>query len=272
MIINSINTESIVPIEYTHMHDESLVFRKYKENFDFGLTVDQYYFNKDARDRKTNYNTQYVLSDLQSLSTVLELKIPHTADATRAFTTTVKFGEKYLKTNFQFASAYTTGLSTLSSTFVDSSEFTNLSSHFFFTFTLTSVSLSSTIQPSLPFEERVIVTQEFNSATYYLTANESVNAQAWFTPYSAVSADIPTFRYNLENNKIILTNSTPTLSTIDGRFCNLSGVLTLSPIDTFFGEASALSACIFDVNRHELTKDYKTLPSSYVKYTSSYNT
>ena len=272
MIINSINTESIVPVEYNHMHDDSLVFRKYKENFDFGLTVDQYYFNKDARDRKTNYNTQYVLSDLQSLSTVLELKIPHTAAATRTFTTTVKFGEKYLKTNFQFASAYTTGLSTLSSTFVDSSEFTNLSSHFFFTFTLTSVSLSSTIQPSLPFEERVIVTQEFNSATYYLTANESVNAQAWFTPYSAVSADIPTFRYNLENNKIIITNSTPTLSTIDGRFCNSGDVLKLSAIDTFFGEASALSACIFDVNRHELTKDYKTLPSSYVKYISSYNT
>ena len=41
MIINSINTESITPVEYNHIHDSTLVFRKYRENFDFGLTVDQ---------------------------------------------------------------------------------------------------------------------------------------------------------------------------------------------------------------------------------------
>ena len=145
MIINSINTESITPVEYNHMHDSTLVYRKYRENFDFGLTVDQYYFNKAAKDKKTNYNTQYVLSELQPLSTVLELKIPYTKAATESFTTTVKFGEKYLKTDFTEAFNYTGntatgGVSSISSTFVASTEFSNLSTNFFFTFTLTSTS------------------------------------------------------------------------------------------------------------------------------------
>ena len=112
MIINSINTESITPVEYNHMHDSTLVFRKYRENFDFGLTVDQYYFNKDAKDRKTNYNTQYILSEIQPLSTILELKIPYTKAATKSFTTTVKFGEKYLKTDFTEAFDYTGNIAT----------------------------------------------------------------------------------------------------------------------------------------------------------------
>ena len=56
MKVSSINTESIVPVEYSHTHDGKILFRKYRENFDFGLTVDQYYFNKAAKDKKTNYN------------------------------------------------------------------------------------------------------------------------------------------------------------------------------------------------------------------------
>jgi len=278
MIINSINTESITPVEYNHMHDSTLVFRKYRENFDFGLTVDQYYFNKDAKDKKTNYNTQYVLSELQPLSTVLELKIPYTKAATKSFTTTVKFGEKYLKTNFQWADSYTTGMSTISSTFVDSTEFSNLSTNFFFTFTLTSITLTKSTDidtlsgNTLPPEDRVIVTQEYNSNTYYLTAASATNTAAWFTPYSAVSGNIPTFRYNIDDNKILLSNVTPELSSADSRLCNNGDVLCLSAIDLFYNDASKLSTCIFDINRFELTKDYKTLPNSFVKYTSSFNT
>ena len=54
----------VVPVEYSHTHDGKILFRKYRENFDFGLTVDQYYFNKDAKDKKTNYNTQYTLTQI----------------------------------------------------------------------------------------------------------------------------------------------------------------------------------------------------------------
>ena len=278
MIINSINTESITPVEYNHMHDSTLVFRKYRENFDFGLTVDQYYFNKDAKDRKTNYNTQYILSELQPLSTILELKIPYKNKThNNVFTSTVKHGDKYLKTDFSEAFNYTgntaTGiLSSISSTFVASTEFSNLSTNFFFTFTLTTIALSADIQPSLPYEDRVIITQEYNSNTYYLTAASATNTAAWFTPYSAVSADIPTFRYNLQDDKLIVTNSSPALSTVDGRLCNNNDVLSMSATNNFFSNAAALSTCIFDIKRYELTKDYKTLPNSFVKYISSYNT
>jgi len=283
MIINSINTESITPVEYNHMHDSTLVFRKYRENFDFGLTVDQYYFNKDAKDRKTNYNTQYILSEIQPLSTILELKIPYTKAATNTFTTTVKFGEKYLKTDFTEAFDYTGniatgGVSSISSTFVDSTEFSNLSTNFFFTFTLTSITLTKSTDidtlsgNTLPPEDRVIVTQEYNSNTYYLTAASATNTAAWFTPYSAVSGSIPTFRYNIDDNKILLSNVTPELSSVDSRLCNNGDVLSLSAIDLFYNDATKLSTCIFDINRFELTKDYKTLSNSFVKYTSSFNT
>ncbi len=286
MIINSINTESITPVEYNHMHDSTLVFRKYRENFDFGLTVDQYYFNKDAKDKKTNYNTQYVLSDIQPLSTILELKIPYTKKATEVFTTTLKHGDKYLKTDFTEALNWngniaTNGLSSISSVFVASSEFSNLSTNFFFTFTLTTVAikkstdstvLSGDADQYLPPEDRIIVTQQYNSNTYYLTAAEVNNTAAWFTPYSAVSANIPTFRYNLENNKLALSNVTPDLSSRDSRLCINGDVLSFSAINIFYNDAAKLSTCIFDINRFELTKEFKHLPNSFVKYASSFNT
>ena len=278
MIINSINTDSITPVEYNHIHDSTLVFRKYRENFDFGLTVDQYYFNKDAKDKKTNFNTQYVLSDIQPLSTILELKIPYTKKATEVFTTTVKHQDKYLKTDFTEASNYTGdiatgGLSSISSTFVDSTEFTNLSTNFFFTFTLTTVALSANASNYIPPEDRVFITQEYNSNTYYLTAASAANVPAWFTPFSAVSGgSIPTFRYNIDNNKLTLSNVTPVLSSADGRFCNSGDILNLSAIDNFYSSASALSTCIFDINKFELTKNFKDLPNSFVNYASSFNT
>ena len=90
MKVNSIDTENIVPIEYNHTHDSKILFRKYRENFDFGLTVNQYYFNENAKDKKTNYNTQYTLTNLNPLSTIVELDIPFTDSADRSFTTTIK--------------------------------------------------------------------------------------------------------------------------------------------------------------------------------------
>ena len=271
MIINSINTESITPIEYNHMHDQTIIFRKYRENFDFGLTVDQYYINKEAKDKKTNYNTQYTLSDTQSLSTLIELKIPYTKKVTEEFTSTVKFNGDFLMTSGSAASA-------LSADFVDSSLFSNLSSQFFFTFTLTSISLTNSTDidtlsgNTLPFEDRVIVSTTSADNTYYLAAVSGTDTTAIFLPLSTVSTSIPTFRFNIENNKLTLSNVTPELSSRDGRFCNHGGELSLSGIDNFFSSAALLSTCIFDINRFELTKNYKTLPNSFVKYASSFNT
>ena len=95
MKVNSINTENIVPVEYSHTHDGKILFRKYRENFDFGLTVDQYYFNKDAKDKKTNYNTQYTLTNLQPLSTITELDIPFTKESISVFSSTIMHDGKY---------------------------------------------------------------------------------------------------------------------------------------------------------------------------------
>ena len=100
MKVNSITTDSVVPVEYSHTHDSKILFRKYRENFDFGLTVDQYYFNKDAKDKKTNYNTQYTLTDLQPLSTIAEIDIPFTEELVNVFSSTIQHDGKYLKTDY----------------------------------------------------------------------------------------------------------------------------------------------------------------------------
>ena len=56
--------------------------------------------------------------------------------AIASFSTTIKHDDKYLKTDY---SNSTETVSSVSSTFVASSEFSNLSSQFLYTFTLTSV-------------------------------------------------------------------------------------------------------------------------------------
>ena len=99
MRVYTIDSSALPIIEYRHIHDATIVLRKYRENFNFGLITNQYYFNKKLKDKKTNFNTQYTLTDLQALSTIAELKIPFTTNAVSAFTTTIKQNGAYLKTN-----------------------------------------------------------------------------------------------------------------------------------------------------------------------------
>ena len=192
MRVNSINTESIVPVEYSHTHDGKILFRKYRENFDFGLTVDQYYFNKDAKDKKTNYNTQYTLTDLQPLSTIAEIDIPFTEATIGTFSSTIQHGGKYLKTD------YTTNINSISSTFVDSSEFNTLSSQFFFTLNLSTISVPQSANETQK-EDRITISQEYNSITYYLSAPTHQNTTALWT-----TTGPSYFNYALENNKLAI--------------------------------------------------------------------
>ena len=256
MKVNSINTNSIVPVEYSHTHDSKILFRKYRENFSFGLTVDQYYFNKDAKDKKTNYNTQYTLTDLQPLSTITELDIPFTDAAIASFSTTIKHDDKYLKTDY---SNSTETVSSVSSTFVASSEFSNLSSQFLYTFTLTSVSVDNQNHPN---EDRIIISQEYDSVTWYLSATTTTNTQAWW-----VSSGATSFRYGLIDNKITILNPVQA-----GKLCINGDILCLSASPGSFTTAATLSTAYFDINRNILTKDFKYIPNSYTKYTSSFNT
>ena len=264
MKVNSITTDSVVPVEYSHTHDSKILFRKYRENFDFGLTVDQYYFNKDAKDKKTNYNTQYTLTDLQPLSTIAEIDIPFTEKSVNVFSSTIQHDGKYLKTDYSWIGSMGDGniatgqVSSISSQFVASSEFSNLSSQFLFTFTLTSVSADNETKE----EDRIIISQEYDSVTYYLSALATTDTQAWW-----VSSGPSTFRYGLLDNKLTILNPVNA-----GKVCTNAGILSISASPGSFTTAATLSTAYFDVNRSVLTKNFKSIPNSYTKYTSSFNT
>ena len=278
MKVNSIDTENIVPVEYSHTHDSKILFRKYRENFDFGLSVDQYYFNQDVKDKKTNYNTQYTLTNLHPLSTIAELDIPFTnvdrlarekgTQALNEFSTTIKNDDKFLKTTYTNQDA----ASGVTSTFVSESSYTDLTGTpagqaFVYTFTLTSISADDyrqTISSNPHPEDRVIVTQEYNSTTWYLSAINGNNTSARWSSAGPIGCY---FRYALENDSIALLNPTNA-----GRLCNTSDTLSLSTSPGSFTTAAALSTSYFDITRHVLTKDFKYIPNSYNKYISSFNT
>ncbi len=329
MKVNSIDTENIVPVEYSHTHDGKILFRKYRENFNFGLTVYQYYFNEDAKDKKTNYNTQYTITNLQPLSTVAELDIPYTTvdrlarekgtQALNYFSTTIRHDGKYLQTKYNVLPAVGTGniggvnntYDTLKanprSMFVDESNYTSVTGTsaeqaFVYTFTLTSISADDYRQtgssnPSP--EDRLILSHEYNSTTWYLCAARPAltGIQAPYTGTSTWGANTTAFwvsanmgstvpedekidplsstnsywRYGLEGNKITLLTSL-----CAGRVCtdlvDDNIILSLSASPGSFTTAAGLSTSYFDITRHVLTKDFKYIPNSYNKYISSFNT
>jgi len=259
MKVNSITTDSVVPVEYSHTHDGKILFRKYRENFDFGLTVDQYYFNKDAKDKKTNYNTQYTLTDLQPLSTIAEIDIPFTDSAVRSFTTTIKHNDKYLKNIYTYE---TETVSSVSAEFVAASEYNTLSSQFFFTFNVSSLSADNSTQV----EDRISISQEYDSRTYYLSAATTPTTLAWWTTAGPTSGTYFRYTLDVDNNKIAILNNIGT-----SRLCHIGDHLYFHVNSAFTG-AAQLSTGFFDINRTILTKDFKYIPNSYTKYTSSFNT
>lgn len=267
MKVSSIDTENIVPVEYSHTHDSKILFRKYRENFDFGLTVDQYYFNEDAKDKKTNYNTQYTLTNLYPLSTIAELDIPFSEKAVSVFSTTIKHGDKYLKTS-------KSGVN-LNSAFVASTQFDPISSRFLFTFTLTAIPATGTdtLSGSVPkntagFEDRVLVSTEYDSTIYYLQALSATNTAAVWTSAAALTEQCY-FRYGIADDKITLLNPA---SGFASKICTNANILSLSTSPGTFTTAATLSTACFDIVRYTLTKNFKYIPNSYSKYISSYNT
>ena len=279
MNVKVIDSKNLPIIEYRHIHDATIKLKSFRENYNFGLIVNQYYFNEKARDKKTNYNTQYTLTDAYQLSSIAELDIPFTTAAVSAFTTTIKSGDKFLKTDFS-------DLNSITSSFVAASEFSNLSSQFFFTFHVSSLSAKAVDDPvnkTVNKIDTVFISQEFNSVTYYLSApstDKNITAKWSTTPYY--------FYYSLDNNNPVSGfNSKITLKTANGEYwgppsfdglvgqnvlMNNSDVLYLSAPGSWQNTVSDLSATFFDINRYQLTKDFKTLPSRYHKYKSGVNT
>ena len=270
-----IDAQHIVPTKYSHTHDSKLLFRSYKENFDFGLTVDQYYFNKDPKDKKTNYNTQYTISGLQPLSSIVELDIPYKEELrggthhVRSFITTIKHGGKYLRNDY-------TDTSAVSSIFQSSSNFDNLDERYFFTVTLTSTLIEDKSVNPTGSEHRITISQDYNDSTYYMKSpGASQNAVAQF---SSTVAQLSTFAFQIENNKFsFFSQINPDAANPKANVAILSTIgdydyLWWKEPGTWQSTSSTASAGWFDITRFLLTKNYKTIPNSYVKYISSYNT
>ena len=272
MKVQIIDSSSLPIIEYRHIHDATIVLRKYRENFNFGLITNQYYFNENLKDKKTNFNTQYQLTDLQELSTIAELKIPFTTNAVSAFTTTIKSGDKYLKNDY-------TDLNNVQSTFVNSSQFSNLSSQFFFTFHISSIPATDN---TLNRRDTAFITQEYNSNTYYLSAPYSQNITAkWVNVTSSSNDNRAWFNYTLDSNTITLHNKATTgadvnvgigtTSSAANILINKSDTLYLSAPGAWQNTVLDLSNSFFTINRNLLTKDFKALPNTFNKYKSSSN-
>ncbi len=255
MKVHIIDSKNLPIIEYRHIHDAKISFRKYRENFNFGLTTNQYYFDKTPKDKKTNFNTQYTLTDSYPLSTIAELNIPFTTNAVSAFTTTIQQGDYYLKTDY-------TTINSISSDFVAASEFTaskSISSQFFFTFTISSTNNMN--DHYLRKDDLISVSQTYDSVTYYLSAPADQNKTATWT-----STQPSYFRYALDNNKITIHN--PTAANI---LVNSSNSWYWQSPGSWQNTIGDLGASFFTINRNLLTKDFKYIPNNFNKYKSNYN-
>ncbi len=276
----SINAKNITPTTYKHVHDSKLLFRSYRENFDFGLIVDQYYFHDSLKDKKTNYNTQYTLTNVMPLSTIVELDIPHyyyneteekDISATRTFVSTIKYEDNYLSAGEQF---------------VASTDYDQLSEDFFYTFNITAVAPEhggityGSDNPQTKNVERVIISQVRDSITYYLKAPNTQNTNATWVAEAALAAEPDTFPYAYENNYISIFSPKGSLTT--GPSANVAvlsatgsggeDVLHWKEPGAWQNSVSELSATWLTASKKNLTETFYTLPNSYVKYITSFNT
>ena len=119
MKIHVLNNEIVKPLKLQHNVDNKIKYKGFAENFDFGLRLQSYNLTEGLRDRKSSYGTSYFLSDLKSLSSVIELDVPYTFDADSKFTTYIQYNGNYLKAddpaNISTALNHDTNFNTLSS-------------------------------------------------------------------------------------------------------------------------------------------------------------
>jgi len=275
MRVIEIDNSSILPVDYSHVHDSKIKYKRYRENFAFGLSVNQYYFDEVPKDKKTNFNTQYTLTNLYPLSSIIELSTPYTTQAVSSFSSTIKQDGLYLKTTILNTSV---SAGSLTSSFV--SELCSLSSRYVYTFNVSSVSADHKSELVPGMEDRISVSTEYEVlkptgakfVTYYLSSG-GVGAGAGQVPITDcqavwTSAGPTWFKYTLNDGRISL------LSPDDNSRIGVHGnnlQLSLSGSSNYTTYLSALSTTFFEVTRHELTKDQKNIPNNYTKYVSAYN-
>jgi len=294
--IAQIDSGNVKPVQYNHAHDPTVIFPFYRENFNFGLTVNEYYFNEKPKDKKTNFNTQYTLTNLYPLSAIVELDIPFTSSSIDTFTSTIKHGDLYLRTD------YTTLPLPPSAGFVASSEFNSLCSNFFYTFKISTFTHTegNGIHRGTK-HEKTSISQTFLSGGEWVTWYGMIALSAAGDEDGRLlrfSKTVPGltitghpsaagFEFTIKDNtlqligteaKTIASNSleNDTVSATalklhkNDTLVNATYPLSAAQI-THFTTAAALSTSNLTIDRKVLTKDYKYIPNSFVKYTSSYN-
>ena len=130
------------PVTLRHVADDTLLFKNNTESFDFGLQLKSYRIFDRLRDRKTNFQTAYFLSDLQSLSSIVELRSPYTFYSDNQFTTYLKYSHNYIKVD------------TVNTALTYSTNFNKLDSDYFFTINLST-------------NRFLYLTKEIDNSTYY---------------------------------------------------------------------------------------------------------
>ena len=225
------------PVTLRHVADDTLLFKNDTESFDFGLQLKSYRIFDRLRDRKTNFQTAYFLSDLQSLSSIVELRSPYTFYNDNQFTTYLKYSHNYIKVD-----AVNTALTY-------STSFNKLDSNYFFTINLST-------------NRFLYLTKEIDNSTYYAyCSSESIYLSSG---QPALSAHL--FEYVLEDNKLKLFPYRDLQYPLNKYQVILTNTLQLTSTD-----AGNSVSSVFEVSRNVLTKNRKNLNNVFSFYLGSFN-
>lgn len=237
MKVSTFNTNSVKPIKLRHPVDNNIIYKGAFENFNFGLHLQTYNVFENLKDRKTNYNTAYYLSDLYSLSSITELKTPYTLQSDSKFTTYLKNGSNYAKFN------------STSTELTYDSNFNTLSSDYFFTLNISS-------------NRYLYITKNVNDTTYYAYCSSEL---------IYLSADVPglsshLFEYVINDNKLKLYPYRDISNPSNKYQVIFSNVLELTSTTT-----GNVVSSVIDINRNTLTKLKGSLNNTLSFYLSSFN-
>ena len=225
------------PVTLRHVADDTLLFKNNTESFDFGLQLKSYRIFDRLRDRKTNFQTAYFLSDLQSLSSIVELRSPYTFYSDNQFTTYLKYNHNYIKVD------------TVNTALTYSTNFNKLDSNYFFTINLST-------------NRFLYLTKEIDNSTYYAyCSSESIYLSSG---QPSLSAHL--FEYVLEDNKLKLFPYRDLQYPNNKYQVILTNTLQLTSTD-----AGNSVSSVFEVSRNVLTKNRKNLNNVFSFYLGSFN-
>ena len=239
MKIHTFDNNIVKPIKLTHQADNKLLFKGFRENYNFGLSLNSYNINEGLRDRKSNYNTSYFLSDLKSLSSVVELDVPYSFFADSKFTTYIKNGDNYAKAE------------NATSSITYDTNFDTFQEKYFFTFNLST-------------NQYLYITKEIDDDTYFAFAS----AETLFLSAAVPPNEAHLFKYTIHDSKIKLI---PAYDLDDNTKIRqlIFNSNTVSATEASTDPTNTSS--VFEINRNTITNNKKNLNNTFSLYLSSYN-